>query len=65
LPPALAQWSEVAQVRHSGSQIEVKVRAWREDLPERLAAQGLNVQRVDPMALEDIFVTAVRAGGAA
>ena len=65
LPPALAQWSEVAQVRHSGSQIEVKVRAWREALPERLAAQGLNVQRVDPMALEDIFVTAVRAGGAA
>jgi ABC-2 type transport system ATP-binding protein len=65
LPPALAQWSEVAQVRNAGSQVEVKVRAWREDLPERLAAQGLNVQRVDPMALEDIFVTAVRAGGTA
>ncbi len=65
LPPALAQWSEVAQVRNAGSQVEVKVRAWHEDLPERLAAQGLSVQRVDPMALEDIFVTAVRAGGAA
>lgn len=64
-PPALSAWPELAQVRHAGSQVEVKVRAWREDLPERLAAQGLAVQRVDPMALEDIFVTAVRAGGAA
>lgn len=65
LPPALSGWPELAQVRNAGSQVEVKVRAWREDLPERLAAQGLAVQRVDPMALEDIFVTAVRAGGAA
>ncbi len=65
LPPTLANWPEVAQVRSAGSQIEVKLRAWRDDLPERLAAQGLTVQRVDPMALEDIFVTAVRAGGAA
>jgi ABC-2 type transport system ATP-binding protein len=64
-PAALADWPDLAQVRNAGSQIEIKVRSWRDDLPERLAAQGLEVQRVDPMALEDIFVTAVRAGGAA
>ena len=64
LPPAVSNWTEVAQVRHAGSQVEVKVRLWREDLPQRLAAQGLQVQRIDPMALDDIFVTAVRAGGA-
>jgi ABC-2 type transport system ATP-binding protein len=64
-PTALAQWPELALVRNAGSQVEIKVRAWREDLPQRLAAEGLAVQRVDPMALEDIFVTAVRAGGLA
>lgn len=58
-------WPELAQVRHAGSQIEIKVRDWHADLPERLTAHGLRVERVDPMALEDIFVTAVRAGGAA
>jgi hypothetical protein len=34
-------------------------------MPARLAAQGLQVQRDDPMALEDIFVTAVRSGAVA
>ncbi|MCL4817707.1 MAG: ABC transporter ATP-binding protein [Vicinamibacteria bacterium] len=58
-------WPELAQVRAAGSQVEIKVRAWSEDLPQRLSAAGLSVQRVDPMALEDIFVTAVRTGGAA
>ena len=61
----LARWPELAQVRGAGSQVEIKVRDWREDLPERLGAQGLRVERVDPMGLEDIFVTTVRAGGAA
>ena len=65
LPPNVPNWTEVAQVRQAGSQVEVKVRAWREDLPQRLGDAGLNVQRVDPMTLEDIFVTAVRAGGVA
>jgi ABC-2 type transport system ATP-binding protein len=64
-PPALAGWPELAQVRASGSQLEIRVRDWREDLPARLAAQGLTVQRIDPMSLEEIFVTAVRTGGAA
>ena len=61
-PAGLADWPEIASVRSSGSQLEIKVRAWHEDLPSRLAAQGLQVQRSDAMALEDIFVTAVRSG---
>jgi ABC-2 type transport system ATP-binding protein len=64
-PPTLAAWPEVAAVRSAGSQVEVRVRAWREDLSDRLAAAGLRVERVDPMSLEEIFVTAVRTGGAA
>ena len=64
-PAALAQWPELALVRNAGSQVEIKVRNWHEDLPARLTAEGLAVQRVDPMGLEDIFVTAVRAGGLA
>lgn len=59
---ALAGWPELAQQRSAGSQIELKFRHWSEDLPGRLHALGLSVQRVDPMDLEDIFVTAVRAG---
>lgn len=58
-------WPELAQVRHAGSQIEIKVRDWHADLPERLASHGLRVERVDPMVLEDIFVTTVRTGAAA
>jgi ABC-2 type transport system ATP-binding protein len=64
-PGGLDAWPELAHVRAAGSQVEIKVRAWRDDLPQRLSAAGLTVQRIDPMALEDIFVTAVRAGGAA
>jgi ABC-2 type transport system ATP-binding protein len=64
-PPDPADWPELARARNAGSQIELKFRAWRPDFPERLAAHGLQVQRVDPMNLEDIFVTAVRTGGAA
>ena len=65
VPEGLPEWAEVAMVRHSGSQVEIKTRSWDEQLPARLQAAGLRVQRVDRMALEDIFVTAVRAGGAA
>lgn len=64
LPPELSAWPEVSQFRNAGSQIELKVSAWRDDLPDRLAAHGMQVQRIDPMGLEDIFVTSVRAGGA-
>lgn len=65
LPDGLAAWPEVATARANGSLIEVKVRAWHDDLPARLAAQGLEVQRTDPMTLEDIFITAVRSGAVA
>ncbi|MCK7595350.1 ATP-binding cassette domain-containing protein [Pseudomarimonas salicorniae] len=64
-PEGLSDWPEVAMVRHSGSLIEIKTRAWDAQFPARLDEAGLKVQRVDRMALEDIFVTAVRSGGAA
>lgn len=62
LPPEIATWPEIASARANGSLVEVKVRAWHDDLPARLTAQGLQVQRTDPMTLEDIFITAVRFG---
>ncbi|MEZ5465434.1 MAG: ABC transporter ATP-binding protein [Lysobacteraceae bacterium] len=64
-PAELSQWPEIASVRNSGSLVEIKVRAWNDQLPARLSSLGLQVQRVDPMALEDIFVTAVRSGAMA
>ena len=65
LPAGLDAWPEIAMARANGSLVEIKARTWNDDLPARLAAQGLQVQRADPMALEDIFVTAVRSGGVA
>ena len=65
LPAGLDAWPEIAMARANGSLVEIKARSWHDDLPARLAAQGLQVQRADPMALEDIFVTAVRSGGVA
>lgn len=34
-------------------------------LLKRLQAQGVEIRSTEPMNLEDIFVTTVRAGGAA
>jgi ABC-2 type transport system ATP-binding protein len=65
LPEGLAAWPEIASARANGSVVEIKARAWDAGMPARLAAQGLQVQRDDPMALEDIFVTAVRSGAVA
>lgn len=65
LPDSLAAWPEVASARANGSLVEIKVRAWSDDLPVRLAAQGLQVQRSDAMNLEDIFITSVRSGAPA
>lgn len=65
LPPGLEAWPEIASARANGSLVEIKARAWTDDLPARLAAQGLQVQRADPMVLEDIFITAVRSGAVA
>ena len=63
-PSDLAAWADLALVRQSGSQCELKVRRWRDDLPARLAAAGLEVQRIDAMTLEDIFVSSVRTRAA-
>ena len=62
MPEGLAAWPELASVRANGSVVEIKVRSWSDDLPVRLAAQGLQVQRSDAMNLEDIFITSVRSG---
>lgn len=59
----LEGFPEIASVRAAGSQVEIKVRSWHDDLPARLSKEGIEVQRIDPMTLEDIFVTSVRAGG--
>lgn len=65
LPEALRAWPEIASARVNGSLIEIKARHWSRDLPARLTSLGLQVQRDDPMALEDIFVTSVRSGAVA
>ncbi|GGA80697.1 hypothetical protein GCM10011521_18770 [Arenimonas soli] len=65
LPADIDDWPEIASARANGSLVEIKARAWRDDLPARLAGLGLQVQRNDPMSLEDIFVTAVRSGAVA
>lgn len=65
LPEGLATWPEIASARANGSVVEIKVRAWSDDLPARLAAQGMQVQRSDAMNLEDIFITSVRSGAPA
>jgi len=65
LPAGVEAWPEIASARANGSLVEIKARAWNDAMPARLAAQGLQVQRSDPMALEDIFITAVRSGGVA
>ena len=65
MPAGLEAWPEIASARANGSLVEIKTRAWNDELPARLAAEGLQVQRSDPMALEDIFITAVRSGAVA
>ena len=62
LPDGLDAWPEIASARANGSLVEIKARAWSNDLPARLASHGLQVQRSDAMSLEDIFITAVRPG---
>ncbi len=54
---------EVASARNSGSIIELKVRDGGDIFQSRLQQLGLTITTVEPMNLEDIFVTSVRAGG--
>ncbi|MBN8506903.1 MAG: ABC transporter ATP-binding protein [Burkholderiales bacterium] len=56
----LAAWPEVAQLRRSGSQMELRVRQHGEALLQRLGQAGLSVRQCEPMSLEEIFVTTVR-----
>ena len=58
-------WPEIASARQNGSLLELKVRQFSDGLLGRLQAQGLEVRSAEAMSLEDIFVTTVRAGGAA
>lgn len=53
---------EVASARNNGSVIELKVRDCGDILLSRLQQFGMTVKSVEPMSLEDIFVTSVRAG---
>jgi ABC-2 type transport system ATP-binding protein len=52
----------VASARHNGSVIELKVGNFSEEFLPRLQQLGLTVKTIEPMNLEDIFVTCIRAG---
>jgi ABC-2 type transport system ATP-binding protein len=52
----------VASIRNSAPWIEVKTGAFDDSTLSALHALGLAVDSVEPMALEDIFVTTVRGG---
>lgn len=52
----------VASVRQNGSIIELKVSRFNEGFMHRLMGLGLTVKSVEPMNLEDIFVTSIRTG---
>lgn len=55
---------EVVAARNNGSIIELKVRDGGDILFSRLAQFGLTIKTVEPMTLEDIFVTSVRGDSA-
>ncbi len=61
VPETVAQWPEVAQLRRSGSLVELRVREHGEALLQRLAGAGLQLRSIEPMSLEEIFVTTVRS----
>ncbi len=50
-------------LRDSAPMLELKTSAFDEALLPKLAGLGLSVRSVEPMSLEDIFVTTVRGGG--
>jgi ABC-2 type transport system ATP-binding protein len=60
----IATLPEVAAVRRNGSVIELKVKAFSDALLPQLRQLGLTVNHVNPMDLEDIFVTSIRPQGA-
>jgi ABC-2 type transport system ATP-binding protein len=64
-PASESNWPEIAAMRQNGSLLELKVRQFSDALLGRLQGQGLEIRSTEAMSLEDIFVTTVRAGGAA
>ncbi len=58
----IAAMSEVVSARNNGSIIEIKARDSGDLLLSRLTQLGLAIKTVEPMNLEDIFVTSVREG---
>ena len=52
----------VASARNNGSLIELKVGTFDDSVLPRLQQLGLTLKSVEPMNLEDIFVTSIRAG---
>jgi ABC-2 type transport system ATP-binding protein len=52
----------VASARSNGSVIELKVGSFSDDFVARLQLLGLTVKTIEPMNLEDIFVTSIRSG---
>jgi len=64
-PANESRWPEIAATRQNGSLLELKVRRFSDALLSRLKGQGLEIRSTEAMSLEDIFVTTVRAGGAA
>jgi len=63
--PDKTAWPEIATARQNGSILELKVRQFSDGLLQRLQTQGVEIRSTEAMSLEDIFVTTVRAGGAA
>ena len=59
---AIRQLPGVASVRHSAPLVELKTSAFDASTLPALQALGLAVDAVEPMSLEDIFVTTVRGG---
>lgn len=59
---SIATLPGVASARNNGSVIELKVGNFSEDFLHRLQQLGLTVKTIEPMNLEDIFVTSIRAG---
>ena len=57
---ALRQLPGVASVRDSAPLLEVKVSAFDDATLPALQALGIDIESVEPMSLEDIFVTTVR-----
>lgn len=62
---ALQQLPGMASVRNSAALVELKTGGFDEATLPALQALGFAVQSVEPMSLEDIFVTVVRGGSKA